>query len=116
MTGHPITWDELGLDNFKFFQPNPNSPKSAQEPTFIEFYWGRTKAIGTFFRNLFFGHPDLQTFQKIQLDPIGGLKWRQNYQNRFGYRGERLVEALGAGLSPTQLRDYDVVDRNTISR
>ena len=58
----------------------------------------RIKSVYDYLRGVVVGNPLQKIKFKFVFDPSSGQKWAQKYQSKYGFRGEKLVEALGRGL------------------
>lgn len=114
-TFESIDSSELSLLNFRYFQYpriNPTPYMKAPEPTSIlRDGFNRAGAIVTYFRNTIFGSPWLETRHTIPFDPEAGKRNAYEYQQRHGYRGEKLIALIGKGYSPESLRNSNVDPR-----
>ncbi|XP_054289950.1 uncharacterized protein LOC129005160 [Macrosteles quadrilineatus] len=44
--------------------------------------------------------PEVNKEQKISFNPEAGLRFREQYEKKYGTRGQLLIERLGKGLAP----------------
>lgn len=109
----------LDLVNFKYFKYPQTTIKPfyfkhhgqvfsirkiPKPPTKIEDTINRTKAAAKYLKNLAFGNPDEKIRSPLILDPDFGKKWAQKYQSKHGKFGEKLVDLLGSGASPEDVK------------
>lgn len=78
--------------NFAYWQKTPLKPRIA---VFHEFYY--YFAVGTFFQRLLFGYTgdDAKPIPMVFPPTVDHL--REQFKQKYGYRGEYLVEQLGNG-------------------
>ncbi|KAG4073262.1 hypothetical protein HA402_008608 [Bradysia odoriphaga] len=60
--------------------------------------FNRVKAMMAYFAEVILGGAKYQRDIAVHFHPDTGAKSRYNYQQKFGYRGERLIAALGNGF------------------
>ncbi|XP_039452015.1 uncharacterized protein LOC120430953 [Culex pipiens pallens] len=112
---YPPDFYNLDIQNFRFFKHQGRPPQPVRygvrpiypEPSLPE----KGKAVYTYFRNLFLGHPVQQNTYQIVFDPERGQRLREAYQRQFGYRGENLIAYIGNGHSPRELRYHGAIGR-----
>lgn len=70
----------------------------------ISFLFVAVNAFSSFWAPLY--NPRILNYKVDRtFDPDGGKKARKDYQKKYGYRGERLIENLGNGVGPTEQDD-----------
>ncbi|KAH8280380.1 hypothetical protein KR018_005230 [Drosophila ironensis] len=108
----PAVFDFSNLDlvNFQYFKnlPSQDPRTAATANPFLE-HFQKKKAVLDYLDRLFFGNSPFQQPSEIPFDPHFGRSWRPNFQRKFGYRGERLIAALGSGYSVRQLRHFGAI-------
>ena len=55
------------------------------------------------FRDVLVAPETTRATQNVPFDPDAGIKFRDAYQNRFGYRGMGLIDKFGRGYTREQL-------------
>lgn len=108
-----IGWSNLDLINFQYFKnlPSQDPKKAAAANLFFE-HFQRKKAVLDYFENLFFGNSPFTKESEIPFDPHFGHAWRPYYVRKFGWRGDRLIDALGKGYSIKQLRHFGAIPKD----
>lgn len=104
-----IGWSNLDLIHFQYFK---NLPSPGAQPNLFLGHFQRKKAVLDYFENLLFGNSPFMRESEILFDPNFGQAWRPHYVRKFGWKGERLIEALGKGYSVKQLRHFGAIPRN----
>uniref|UniRef100_A0A1A9ZNQ7 Uncharacterized protein n=1 Tax=Glossina pallidipes TaxID=7398 RepID=A0A1A9ZNQ7_GLOPL len=93
-----INFANVDFKNFKYFKNLPSqNPKTASPANQFLEHFQKKKAILDYFENLFFGNSPFTPESEIPFDPHFGRKWRPHYAKCFGWRGYRLIDALGRG-------------------
>ncbi|TMW44080.1 hypothetical protein DOY81_010838 [Sarcophaga bullata] len=108
-----IGWTNVDLVNFQYFKnlPSQDPKRAAHANLFLE-HFQKKKAVLDYFENLFFGNSPFTKESEIPFDPHFGRAWRPYYVRKFGWRGERLIDALGKGYSIKDLKHFGAIPRD----
>ncbi|XP_030375277.1 uncharacterized protein LOC115624643 [Scaptodrosophila lebanonensis] len=103
-------YSNVDFKNFQYFKnlASQNPRTAAQANPLLE-HFQKKKAVLDYLDRLFFGNSPFTQPSEIPFDPHFGKAWRPHYQRKFGYRGERLIAALGSGYSVKQLRTFGAI-------
>lgn len=105
-------FSNVDLVNFQYFKNLASQdPRTAATANPLLVHFQKKKAVLDYLDRLFFGNSPFQQPSEIPFDPHFGRSWRPVYERRFGYRGERLIAALGSGYSVPQLRHFGAIPR-----
>lgn len=104
----------LDIDNFKYFKyPTSTTAKPIllyrkghyiwvrkipTKPSGLSHGIAKFKSVYKYLKGVVVGNPLQKVKVKYVFDPNAGQKMSQTYQSKYGFRGEKLVEALGRGL------------------
>lgn len=64
----------------------------------------------------YFLNPEYQALARdrpLEFNPDDGHDFRKVYEDKYGYRGERLIAMLGGGAAPLSILDASLLDRKT---
>lgn len=104
-------WSE-DLKDFQYFKNLPSAnPATAKNTNYLLEHFQKKKAVLNYFENLFFGNSILQGVHKIPFNPQFGRAWQPYFEQKYGWRGEKLIDALGKGYSLQQLRQYGAIPK-----
>ncbi|XP_022224760.2 uncharacterized protein LOC111075635 isoform X2 [Drosophila obscura] len=103
-------FSNVDLANFQYFKNLASQdPRTAATASPLLVHFQKKKAVLDYVDRLFFGNSPFQQASEIPFDPHFGRSWRPNYERKFGFRGERLIAALGSGYSVRQLRHFGAI-------
>lgn len=107
-----IDLSNVDLINYQYFKnlPSQDPRRAAQANLFLE-HFQKKKAVLDYVENLFLGNSPFTQESEIPFDPHFGRAWRPHYVRKYGWRGERLIDALGRGYSMQQLRQFGAIPR-----
>lgn len=72
--------------------------KKPTKPSGLSNGVAKIKSVYNYLKGVVVGNPLQKLKMKFVFDPTSGRKRAHKYQSKYGYRGEKLVEALGRGL------------------
>lgn len=104
---------EVDFRNFPFFRylTRDGRPASPQQLSLLQNGLERAGAVVKYVRNTFLGSPWLRTQHTVPFDPSAGQRNSAEYQQKYGFRGERLIELIGKGIPPEALKFISVDPR-----
>ncbi|EDW35824.1 GL17465 [Drosophila persimilis] len=103
-------FSNVDLVNFQYFKNLASQdPRTAATASPLLVHFQKKKAVLDYLDRLFFGNSPFQQASEIPFDPHFGRAWRPHYERKFGFRGERLIAALGSGYSVRQLRHFGAI-------
>ncbi|XP_034655000.1 uncharacterized protein LOC117892698 [Drosophila subobscura] len=103
-------FSNVDLANFQYFKNLASQdPRTAATASPLLEHFQKKKAVLDYLDRLFFGNSPFQQASEIPFDPHFGRAWRPHYERKFGFRGERLIAALGSGYSVRQLRHFGAI-------
>lgn len=91
-----------------------NNDKSVEIPLtdYILEYFQKKKAILDYIGNLFFGTSPFNQESEILFDPRFGKAWRPYFIRKYGWQGQKLIEALGKGHSLEFIQKYGIPNKS----
>uniref|UniRef100_A0A1I8NU33 Uncharacterized protein n=1 Tax=Stomoxys calcitrans TaxID=35570 RepID=A0A1I8NU33_STOCA len=107
-----VDFDTANLREFQYFKnlPSQDPKRAAQANLFLE-HFQKKKAVLDYIEHLFLGNSPFTKESEIPFDPHFGRAWRPYFVKKYGWRGERLIDALGRGYSVKYLRKYGAIPK-----
>lgn len=75
-------------------------------------HFHRAKAMLKYFADVLFGKSKYKREIAVFFHPDTASRLRPHFQQKYGYRGERLIAALGSGYDESDLIHYDALSSN----
>lgn len=94
----------------KWLYPSENLDDKEANPLkdYLLEYLQKKKAILDYIGNLFFGTSPFNQESEMLFDPRFGKAWRPYFIQKYGWQGQKLIEALGKGHSLEFIQKYGI--------